>query len=76
MKLFGGYRKKKTGRLNDGIQRTIVKRTPIERVDVFTPTMGKFVNEKTGETWLIDLRDNEAFNLCMNNKDMKLVIDY
>ena len=82
MKLKDLFRRKKSKKYADGIERVEVNRIDVEKADVeridipkVSPLTMKFRNTKTGETRLVEFGDHEGFDECMGNKDMALIFD-
>ena len=80
MKLKDLFRRKKSTKYTDGIERVEVNRIEVEKADVeridipdVSPLTMAFRNTKTGETRLVEFGDNEGFDECMGNKDMQLI---
>ena len=80
MKLKDLFRRKKSKKYADGIERVEVNRIDVEKADVeridipkVSPLTMKFRNTKTGETRLVEFGDHEGFDECMGNKDMALI---
>ena len=80
MKLKDLFRRKKSKKYTDGIERVEVNRIEVEKADVeridipdASPLTMIFRNTKTGETRLVEFGDNEGFDECMGNKDMQLI---
>ena len=80
MKLKDLFRRKKSKKYSDGIERVEVNRTEVEKVDVERIDIPKtsiltmtFRNTKTGEIRLVEFGDDEGFDECMGNKDMQLI---
>ena len=80
MKLKDLFRRKKSKKYADGIERIEVdrievKKADIERIDIpkTSPLTMTFRNTKTGEIRLVDFGDHEGFDECMGNKDMQLI---
>ena len=80
MKLKDLFRRKKSKKYADGIERVEVNRIDVEKADVekidipkVSPLTMKFRNTKTGETRLVEFGDHEGFDECMGNKDMQLI---
>ena len=80
MKLKDLFRRKKSKKYTDGIERVEVDRTEVEEIDVeridipkSSPLTITFRNTKTGEIRLVDFGDHEGFDECMGNKDMQLI---
>ena len=80
MKLKDLFRRKKSKKYADGIERVEVNRIEVEKADVeridipkVSPLTMKFRNTKTGETRLVEFGDHEGFDECMGNKDMQLI---
>ena len=80
MKLKDLFRRKKSKKYADGIERIEVDRIEVEKADVeridipkTSPLTMTFRNTKTGEIRLVEFGDNEGFDECMGNKDMQLI---
>ena len=80
MKLKDLFRRKKSKKYADGIERVEVNRIEIEKADVeridipeVSPLTMTFRNTKTGEIRLVEFGDHESFDKCMENKDMQLI---
>ena len=80
MKLKDLFRRKKSKKYADGIERVEVNRIEVEKADVeridipkVSPLTMKFRNTQTGETRLVEFGDHEGFDECMGNKDMQLI---
>lgn len=80
MKLKDLFRRKKSKKYNDGIERVEVNRIEVEKADVeridipkTSPLTMTFRNTKTGEIRLVEFDDYEGFDECMGNKDMQLI---
>ena len=80
MKLKDLFRRKKSEKYADGIDRVEVNRIEVERIDVeridiprTSPLTMTFRNTKTGEIRLVEFDDYEGFDECMGNKDMQLI---
>ena len=80
MKLKDLFRRKKSKKYTDGIERVEVDRTEVEEIDVeridipkTSPLTTTFRNTKTGEIRLVEFGDHEGFDECMGNKDMQLI---
>lgn len=80
MKLKDLFRRKKSKKYTDGIERVEVNRTDVERIDVeridipkTSPLTMTFRNTKTGEIRLVEFGDHEGFDECMGNKDIQLI---
>ena len=80
MKLKDLFRRKKSEKYADGIERVEVNRievekTDVERIDIpeASPLTMTFRNTKTGEIRLVEFGDHEGFDECMGNKDMQLI---
>ena len=74
------FRRRKSKKYADGIERVEVNRTEVEKVDVeridipkTSPLTMTFRNTKTGEIRLVEFGDHEGFDECMGNKDMQLI---
>lgn len=80
MKLKDLFRREKSKKYTDGIERVEVNRIEVEKADVeridipdaSSLTM-TFRNTKTGEIRLVEFGDHEGFDECMGNKDMQLI---
>ncbi len=77
MKFKDLFRRKKSKKYADGIERVEVNQIDVERIDIpkVSPLTMKFRNTKTGETRLVEFGDHEGFDECMGNKDMALIFD-
>ena len=80
MKLKDLFRRKKSKKYADGIERIEVDRIEVEKADIeridipkTSPLTMTFRNTKTGEIRLVDFGDHEGFDECMGNKDMQLI---
>ena len=80
MKLKDLFRRKKSKKYTDGIERIEVDRIEVEKVDVeridipkTSPLTMIFRNTKTGEIRLVEFGDHGGFDECMGNKDMQLI---
>ena len=80
MKLKDLFRRKKSEKYADGIERVEVNRIEVEKADVeridipkSSPLTMTFRNTKTGEIRLVEFGDHEGFDECMGNKDMQLI---
>lgn len=80
MKLKDLFRRKKSKKYADGIERVEVNRIEVEKADVeridiprTSPLTMIFRNTKTGEIRLVEFGDHEGFDECMGNKDMQLI---
>ena len=80
MKLKDLFRRKKSKKYADGIERVEVNRIEIEKADIeridipkTSPLTMTFRNTKTGEIRLVEFGDHEGFDECMGNKDMQLI---
>ena len=80
MKLKDLFRRKKSKKYADGIERIEVDRIEVEKADVeridiprTSPLTMTFRNTKTGEIRLVEFGDHEGFDECMGNKDMQLI---
>lgn len=80
MKLKDLFRRKKSTKYTDGIERVEVNRIEVEKADVervdipdASPLTMTFRNTKTGEIHLVEFEDYEGFDECMGNKDMQLI---
>ena len=80
MKLKDLFRRKKSKKYADGIERVEVNRIEVEKADVeridipkTPPLTMAFRNTKTGEIRLVEFGDHEGFDECMGNKDMQLI---
>ena len=74
------FRRRKSKKYTDGIERIEVNRTEVERADIeridipkTSPLTMAFRNTKTGEIRLVEFGDHEGFDECMGNKDMQLI---
>ena len=74
------FRRNKSKKYTDGIERIEVNRTEVEKVDIeridipkASPLTMTFRNTKTGEIRLVEFGDHEGFDECMGNKDMQLI---
>ena len=80
MKLKDLFRRKKSKKYADGIERVEVNRIEVEKADIeridipkTSPLTMIFRNTKTGEIRLVEFGDHEGFDECMGNKDMQLI---
>ena len=80
MKLKDLFRRKKSKKYADGIERVEVNRTKVKKADVEKIDISKtlpltmtFINTKTGEIRVVEFGDHEGFDECMGNKDMQLI---
>lgn len=80
MKLKDLFRRKKSEKYADGIERVEVNRIEVEKADVeridipkTSPLTMTFRNTKTGEIRVVEFGDHEGFDECMGNKDMQLI---
>ena len=80
MKLKDLFRRKKSKKYVDGIERVEVNRTEVEKADIeridipkTSPLTMTFRNTKTGEIRLVEFGDHEGFDEYMGNKDMQLI---
>ena len=80
MKLKDLFRRKKSKKYTDGIERVEVNRIEVEKADVERINIPKassltmtFRNTKTGEIRFVEFGDHEGFDECMGNKDMQLI---
>ena len=80
MKFKDLFRRRKSKKYADGIERVEVNRTEVEKVDVERIDIPKtshltmtFRNTKTGETRVVEFGDHEGFDECIGNKDMQLI---
>ena len=80
MKLKDLFRRKKSKKYAEGIERVEVNRIEVEKADVeridipdASPLTMTFRNTKTGEIRLVEFGDHEGFDECMGNKDMQLI---
>ena len=80
MKLKDLFRRKKSKKYADGIERVEVNRIEVKKVDIeridipkTSPLTMTFRNTKTGEIRLVEFGDDEGFDECMGNKDMQLI---
>ena len=80
MKLKDLFRRKKSKKYADGIDRVEVNRTEVEKADIeridipkTSPLTMTFRNTKTGEIRLVEFGDHEGFDECVGNKDMQLI---
>ena len=80
MKLKDLFRRKKSNKYTDGIERVEVNRIEVEKADVeridipkTSPLTTTFRNTKKGEISLVEFGDHEGFDECMGNKDMQLI---
>ena len=80
MKLKDLFRRKKSKKYADGIERIEVDRIEVEKADIeridipkTSPLTMTFRNIKTGEIRLVEFGDHEGFDECMGNKDMQLI---
>ena len=74
------FRRKKSKKYVDGIERVEVNRTEVEKADIeridipkTSPLTMTFRNTKTGEIRLVEFGDHEGFDEYMGNKDMQLI---
>ena len=80
MKLKDLFRRKKSKKYADGVERIEVDRIEVEKADIeridipkTSPLTMTFRNTKTGEIRLVEFGDHEGFNECIGNKDMQLI---
>ena len=80
MKLKDLFRRKKSKKYTDGIERIEVDRIEVEKADIertdipkASPLTMTFRNTKTGEIRLVEFGDHEGFDECMGNKDTQLI---
>ena len=80
MKLKDLFRRKKSKKYADGIERVEVNRIEVEKADIeridipkTSPLTMTFRNTKAGEIRLVEFGDHEGFDECMGNKDMQLI---
>lgn len=80
MKLKDLFRRNKSKKYTDGIERVKVNRIEVEKADVeridipkTSPLTMTFRNTKTGEIRLVEFGDHEGFDECIGNKDMQLI---
>ena len=80
MKLKDLFRRKKSKKYADGIERIEVDRIEVEKADIeridipkTSPLTMTFINTKTGEIRVVEFGDHEGFDECMGNKDMQLI---
>ena len=80
MKFKDLFRRKKSKKYADGIERVEVNRIEVEKADIeridipkTSPLTMTFRNTKTGEIRLVEFEDHEGFDECMGNKDMQLI---
>ena len=80
MKLKDLFKRKKTKKYTDGIERIEVNRIEVEKADIeridipkTSPLTMTFRNTKTGEIRSVEFGDHEGFDECMSNKDMQLI---
>ena len=80
MKLKDLFRRKKSKKYTDGIERIEVDRIEVEKADIeridipkTSPLTMTFRNTKTGEIRLVEFGDHEGFDECVGNKDMQLI---
>ena len=80
MKFKDLFRRKKSKKYTDSIERVEVNRIEVEKADVerinipkTSPLTMTFRNTKTGEIRLVEFGDHEGFDECMGNKDMQLI---
>ena len=80
MKFKDLFRRKKSKKYTDGIERIEVNRTEVEKADIeridipkTSPLTMTFRSTKTGEIRLVEFGDHEGFDECMGNKDMQLI---
>ena len=80
MKLKDLFRRKKSMKCADGIEKVEVNRIEVEKADVeridipkTSPLAMIFRNTKTGEIRLVEFGDHEGFDECVGNKDMQLI---
>ena len=80
MKLKDLFRRKKSKKYADGIERIEVDRIEVEKADIeridipkTSPLTMTFRNTKTGEIRVVEFEDHEGFDECMGNKDMQLI---
>ena len=77
MKFKDLFRRKKSKKYTDSIERVEVNRIEVEKADVEKIDISKtlpltmtFINTKTGEIRVVEFEDHEGFDECMGNKDM------
>ena len=80
MKLKDLFRRKKSKKYADDIERIEVdwievEKADVERIDIpkTSPLTMTFRNTKTGEIRLVEFGDHEGFDECIGNKDMQLI---
>ena len=80
MKFKDLFRRKKSKKYADGIERIEVDRIEVEKADIeridipkTSPLTMTFRNTKTGEIRLVEFGDHEGFDEYMGNKDMQLI---
>ena len=80
MKFKDLFRRRKSKKYADGIERVEVNRIEVEKADIERIDIPKtslltmtFRNTKTGEIRLVEFGDHEGFDECMSNKDMQLI---
>ena len=80
MKLKDLFRRKKSKKYADGIERIEVDRIEVEKADIeridipkSSPLTITFRNTKTGEIRVVEFGDHEGFDECVGNKDMQLI---
>ena len=80
MKLKDLFRRNKSKKYADGIERVKVNRIEVEKADVeridipkSSPLTITFRNTKTGEIRVVEFEDHEGFDECVGNKDMQLI---
>ena len=80
MKLKDLFRRNKSKKYTDGIERVKVNRIEVEKADVeridipkTSPLTMTFRNTKTGEIRIVEFGDHEGFDECIGNKDMQLI---
>ena len=80
MKLKDLFRRKKSKKYTDSIERVEVNRIEVEKADIeridipkTSPLTMTFRNTKTGDIRLVEFGDHEGFDECMGNKDMQLI---
>lgn len=84
MKLFKNLFKRDTSKkaTSDNINGAVVDRIEVERIEVervdipkSSPLTIKFKDMATGEIRLVEYNDDEGFDECMSNKNMRIIFD-
>ena len=80
MKFKDLFRRRKSMKCADGIEKVEVNRIEVEkagveRIDIpkTSPLTMTFRNTKTGEIRSVEFGDHEGFDECMGNKDIQLI---